>query len=114
VDDLHWADSSSLAFLDFLAREVRGTRALLIGTYREQRMDPDHPLVRLPHDVHRLRLGGLSLPDTATLISTTSGRDPGPSVVEATHRRNRREPFLRPGGRPSARRVRRGDTIHHP
>ncbi len=93
VDDLHWADPSSVAFLNFLAREMRDTRALLIGTHREQRKGHDHPLVRLPHDVHRLRLRGLSLPDTARLISATTGHDPGPSVVEATHRRTGGNPF---------------------
>jgi tetratricopeptide (TPR) repeat protein len=93
VDDLHWADPSSVAFLDFLAREIRDIRALLIGTHREQRMGPDHALVRLPHDVHRLRLRGLSLPDTARLILAATGHDPGPPVVEATHRRTGGNPF---------------------
>jgi tetratricopeptide (TPR) repeat protein len=93
VDDLHWADPSSLSFLDFLAREIRATRALLVGTHREEGMGPDHPLVRLPHDVHRLRLRGLSLTDTATLISATAGQKPRRSVVEATHRRTRGNPF---------------------
>jgi tetratricopeptide (TPR) repeat protein len=94
LDDLHWADPSSLAFLDFVAREIRDMRVLLIGTHREQGVSPDHPLVRLPHDVHRLRLRGLSLPDTATLITATTGQDPEPSVVKATHQRTGGNPFF--------------------
>ncbi len=93
ADDLHWADASSLAFLDFLAREIRDARALLLGTHREHGMGPDHPLVQLPHDVHRLRLRGLSLPDTATLISATTGHRPTRSLVETTHRRTGGNPF---------------------
>ena len=36
LDDLHTADPSSLALLHFLARNLRGTRALVIGTYRDE------------------------------------------------------------------------------
>src|SRR5438093_3583348 len=78
LDDLHWADPSSLAFLDFLARELRDTRILVLGTYVDTDIDPGHPLLRLPHDVHRLSLHGLSLEETGALITATTGRDAGP------------------------------------
>ena len=93
LDDLHWADPSSLAFLDFLAREVRGMRLLAIGTHRDQEIVPDHPLLRLPHDVHRLSLLGLSRTETGILIAATRGRDADPSVVENTYRRTGGNPF---------------------
>ncbi len=93
LDDLQWADPSTLAFLDFLAREVRDARVLVIGTFRENDTGPDHPLTRLPHDVHRITLEGLSVPETAALIAATRGSDPGQSVVEATHRRTGGNPF---------------------
>ena len=35
LDDLHWADPSSLYLVEHLARHVRGMRVLLLGTYRE-------------------------------------------------------------------------------
>src|SRR5712691_175315 len=70
LDDLHWADPSSLAFLDFLAREVRGMRLLALGTHRVQEVGPDHPLLRLPHDVHRVDLLGLTRAETGILIAT--------------------------------------------
>ena len=36
LDDLHAADPSSLALLHFLARNLRGLRALVVGTYRDE------------------------------------------------------------------------------
>ena len=36
LDDLHTADPSSLALLHFLARNLRGLRALVVGTYRDE------------------------------------------------------------------------------
>ena len=43
LDDLHTADVPSLLFLHFLARDLRATRILVLGTYRdaEARLAPD-------------------------------------------------------------------------
>jgi hypothetical protein len=35
LDDLQWADESSLLLLAFLARDLRGARLLLLGAYRD-------------------------------------------------------------------------------
>jgi hypothetical protein len=35
LDDLHWADQPSLSLLQFVARELRGSRLLLVGTYQD-------------------------------------------------------------------------------
>src|SRR5262245_4631158 len=40
LDDLHWADAASLQLLAFLARELHGTRLLVVGTYRDVAIDP--------------------------------------------------------------------------
>jgi tetratricopeptide (TPR) repeat protein len=93
LDDLHWADPSTLDFLRFLSREVRDTRILVIGTYREAETKPDHPLLQLPHDVQRLTLAGLSASDTGALISAITGVDADPGFVETTHRRTGGNPF---------------------
>ncbi|MBI0583726.1 MAG: AAA family ATPase [Methanomassiliicoccus sp.] len=44
LEDLHWADSASITLMHFLARNVRGRRILLVGTYR-------------PEDVHATPAG---------------------------------------------------------
>ena len=35
LDDLHWADPDSLGLLEFAARQLAGSRLLLVGAYRD-------------------------------------------------------------------------------
>lgn len=44
LEDLHWADESSLDLMRFLARRLDGTGALIVATYRDEHLDPDAPL----------------------------------------------------------------------
>ena len=44
IEDLHWADEATLDLLRFLGRRLRGTRTLLLVTYRDDGLAPDHPL----------------------------------------------------------------------
>jgi DNA-binding CsgD family transcriptional regulator/tetratricopeptide (TPR) repeat protein len=65
VEDAHWADEATLDLLVFLGRRLERTSALLIVTYRDDELGPDHPLRgvlgALPQGlVHRLRPQPLS------------------------------------------------------
>jgi DNA-binding CsgD family transcriptional regulator len=53
VDDVQWADEASLELLRYLLRRVDRTRSLVIGTYRDDEVGADHPLVPLLGDVAR-------------------------------------------------------------
>ena len=44
LDDLHWADRSSLLLLEFLAREIETTPLMVLGTYRDVEVSRRHPL----------------------------------------------------------------------
>ncbi len=44
VEDVHWADEATVDLLRFLGRRLRDRAVLLIVTYREEGLDPDHPL----------------------------------------------------------------------
>ena len=44
LDDLHWADATSLSLLLFLGRHLDGTRMLILGTYRDVEVGRQHPL----------------------------------------------------------------------
>ncbi len=46
LDDLQWADSASLQFIHLLTRDPESKNLLLIGAYRDNEVDPTHPLVR--------------------------------------------------------------------
>ncbi|CAN5649214.1 hypothetical protein BH23CHL2_BH23CHL2_23360 [soil metagenome] len=47
LDDLHWADQSSLDFLRYLARQITPHRILLAATYRSDELHRHHPLYTL-------------------------------------------------------------------
>lgn len=53
VDDVQWADEASLELLRFLLRRIDRTRSVVIGTYRDDEVGADHPLVPLLGDVAR-------------------------------------------------------------
>src|SRR5262245_25229754 len=44
LEDLHWADRSTRDLLAFLARNLRDTRILLVGTFRTDDLHRRHPL----------------------------------------------------------------------
>ena len=77
-EDLHWADDATLDLLRFLGRRLRTSRVLIVGTYRQDEVGPDHPLRILLGDlapldyVHRLSVPALSLTAVATLARGTA------------------------------------------
>ena len=79
LDDLHWADESSLLLLEFLAREITASPVLVLGAYRDDEVSGSHPLVQtlgsLVRESHfqRLRLGGLSRQEVGKLVSARAG-----------------------------------------
>ncbi len=44
IEDVHWADESTLDLLRFLGRRIRSTRALLLATYRDDSLGSDDAL----------------------------------------------------------------------
>src|SRR2546423_3521545 len=43
-EDVHWADEATLDLIKFLGRRIAAVRALVILTYRDDELDPRHPL----------------------------------------------------------------------
>lgn len=60
-EDAHWADGATLELLRFLGRRIGGLRTLLVITYRDDEIGPDHPL--------RLVLGDLATAPTVQRIT---------------------------------------------
>ena len=58
VDDLHWADASSLEAIAFLARRLHGRPALLLATWRTEETPAAHPARRILAEAVREGLGG--------------------------------------------------------
>lgn len=60
IDDIHWADASSVQLFSYLARRLIGRRILLIGTYRPEdvaqgRGSQAQPLTEVITDIKRRR-----------------------------------------------------------
>jgi DNA-binding CsgD family transcriptional regulator/tetratricopeptide (TPR) repeat protein len=79
LEDVHWADESTLDFFRFIGRRIQRTGALMIATYREEELSPAHPVRRALGEltgrhVIRTRLAPLSAAAVAEMAKST-GRD---------------------------------------
>jgi DNA-binding winged helix-turn-helix (wHTH) protein/tetratricopeptide (TPR) repeat protein len=86
LEDLHWADPSTVDLVDWLARSDAPARLLVVGTYRPgEALAADHPVdgaaaaLRLRGLAHELRLAELDLPAVAAVLGR---RLPGAEVPE--------------------------------
>ena len=76
LEDLHWADEASLDVLTLLARRLGELSLLLVATYRDDELGPNHPLrivlgeLATSQDVVRLRLAPLSVQGVAELVGS--------------------------------------------
>ncbi|MFI7581351.1 AAA family ATPase [Kocuria kalidii] len=68
VEDVQWADDATLDVLAYLARRLDHLRTLLVASYRDDEVGPDHPVQRL-----------LAAPTTAL----ATWLHPGPLSLEA-------------------------------
>lgn len=75
LDDMHWADGTSLALLMHLTRHTRDHRVLIVCTYRDVDAQPVRPVVTSVRDlsrehlVERIEVRRLSKEGTAALLT---------------------------------------------
>ena len=114
LDDLHWADASSVLALEFVARSLPDLPVLAIAAYRldeaHARQDLATALGGVARASRRLVLEGLDRDDVGRLATARArGLGPGeaaalpPSLVDRRARRERRQPVLRRRARAAAR-----------
>lgn len=100
LDDLHWADRSSLLLLEFVAQEIRACPLLILGTYRDAEVSRHHPLSQtlgnlVREDMFaRINLSGLSSLEVEELIRLTSGDNPPSSLVDVVYDRTEGNPLF--------------------
>jgi hypothetical protein len=100
LDDLHWADKSSLLLLQHVTRRLEGARILILGTYRTVNLDRNHPLAAMlgnlsrEHLYERVLLDPLSKPETSQLIEVMGNAEPDESVVTAIYRETNGNAFF--------------------
>jgi eukaryotic-like serine/threonine-protein kinase len=100
LDDLQNADAGSLLLLEFLAQEVTNRPLLVVGIYRDDELEDDHPLSRTAAELARLRspaqrlsLEGLTPAQTNQYISLTTGLDADDQLVSAVYAKSEGNPF---------------------
>jgi DNA-binding CsgD family transcriptional regulator len=78
VEDVHWADGATLDVLKFLGRRIERMPVVVVITFRDDEIGPDHPLTMVFGDLpsgatRRLELAPLSRTAVATLASDYPG-----------------------------------------
>src|SRR6201999_940647 len=69
LDDLQWLDAATLDLIEDLLTRSDLQHLLLIGAYRDNEVDPSHPLMR---KLDAIRLAGAALQD---IVLMPLGRD---------------------------------------
>jgi predicted ATPase len=98
LDDLHWADESTLALLIHLANRVARHPLLIIGTYREEYSEyaalarTIEELIRL--DIRPLKLSGLSRDSVARILEQMSERPVPETLVNTIFAETDGNPFF--------------------
>ncbi|MGH9012052.1 MAG: ATP-binding protein, partial [Acidimicrobiia bacterium] len=100
LDDLHWADHSSVAMLRHVARFAVGQRLLVLGTYRDAEVGPGHPLAEalgaLRRDVEyqRVKLAGLEAKSVGQLLDALAEHDVTGAIATAIAAETDGNPFF--------------------
>ena len=100
IDDLHWADESTLALLQHIAPHAAQMPMLIVGTYRDVDLDAERPFAgtletltrqRLAHKIALKRLTQARVADLLAAMADQPAPDP---LVRAIFRETEGNPFF--------------------
>lgn len=100
LDDLHWADETSLMLLQHLARHVYDAPFLMLGDYRETELSRKHPLRGVLVELNRERLATrlplrrLDRSAVGEMINAMCSVEIAPAVVDAIYQETEGNPFF--------------------
>jgi len=100
LEDLHWADDSTLSLLDHLAQRVSGLPLMLIGTYRDAEVNVTRRLAKTLDGLLRGRLAShlslKSLPrdQVGVMLNGLSGKPAPAAVVSEIYAETGGNPFF--------------------
>ena len=100
LDDLHWADRSSLSLLEFLARELGESRLLLVGCYGDTGLSRQHPLAETLAQLsrepifRRQTLRGLAEDEFEQFIEATTGFELARQLTGTLYAHTEGNPFF--------------------
>jgi len=100
LEDLHWADDSTLSLLGHLTQRLSDMPLMVIGTYRDADMNVTRGLAKTLEDsvrgrlATRVRLKGLPPDEVAAMLEGLSGKSPPASVASEIHAETDGNPFF--------------------
>ena len=100
IEDVHWADSSTRAFLRFLAASLREENVLVVATYRADEMHRSHPLRPVLAELERsplarrMDLERFDRDELAQQLADILDREPTDDVVERLFTRSEGNPLF--------------------
>ncbi len=100
IEDLHWADQSTLDLTAFLARSLRGVPVLLVTTYRSDELHRRHPLRPLLTSWERVRsvdhidVRRFDRDEVGAQLAAILGGKPGPGVADLVFDRSGGNAYL--------------------
>jgi DNA-binding CsgD family transcriptional regulator len=100
LEDIHWADRSTRAFLAFVARAMSTERVLAVCTYRSDEMHRRHPLRPLLAEMERdprsrrIEVARLSREELKGQLEDILDAPPDPELVERLYARSEGNPLF--------------------
>jgi DNA-binding CsgD family transcriptional regulator/tetratricopeptide (TPR) repeat protein len=99
IEDVHWIDRSTRAFLTFLARSLRRERVLVVVTYRPDELHRRHPLRPLLAELERggrrrrIELEPLTREELAEVLTDILGAAPAEDTLARLFARSEGNPL---------------------
>lgn len=103
IEDLHWADSSSLALLQHISRRLGDARLAFVGSFRDAEVGPEHALAPVIAESiekrtgTRIHLEGLDASATREMLGSLLGVPAAsvrPRLAEAVYAQTEGNPFF--------------------
>jgi tetratricopeptide (TPR) repeat protein len=100
LEDLHWADESTILLTEYLAPLLAEMPVLMVGTYRDVEVGVSHPLARAVNQLMRRRvidrigLKRLSRDGVGAMVAGLAGQRPPPQLVGAIDAETEGNPFF--------------------
>jgi class 3 adenylate cyclase/tetratricopeptide (TPR) repeat protein len=100
LEDLHWADESTLQLTEYLAPLLPEMPVLVVGTYRDVEVDLQHPLARVigqlgrRHLVERINLRRLSFDGVGAMLRALAGQPAPDQLARMIDRETEGNPFF--------------------
>ena len=100
LEDVHWADQTSLELLHHLAHRVTSLKMMVVATYRSDELHSAHPLRRVLGSFARDRVGedvrlpALDRGETTEMLKCMLGAEPEPAFAAAIWKRSEGNPLF--------------------